>query len=155
MKKPHLPLKDRIVARLMRDPACLRMDEFSDISGECGTTFCLAGIILHESGVVMEYGPKGLAVGLEEGESLPSARWVDHEISLSARRVQRSSVMIAAKAREIWAAAYGDESAEMLPFYGPDWGLDHREMNQVKAEHVVGVLEIISGLAGAQSRVAA
>lgn len=155
MKKSHLPLKARIDDRLTRDPTCLRMAEFSAISPECGTTFCLAGIILDESGVVMEYNPDGLAVGLEEGENVPSDRWVDFEMSLRVRRVPRSSVMIAARAREIWAAEYGDESAEMLPFYGANWGLDNREMDRVTAAQVLGILEIICGLAEVQSSVAA
>lgn len=154
MKKLH-PLKDRIVTRLTREPTCLGMAEFSALSGECGTTFCLAGTVLDESGVAMEYDTEGCAVGLKEGETPPAERWIDHEMALAAGPVSRSSVMIPAKAREIWAAQYGDESAEMLPFYGADWELDNREMSQVTVEQVVEVLEIICGLAELQSSVAA
>jgi hypothetical protein len=151
MKNPRLSLLQRIIIRLIATPQCFSMAEFSALSGSCGTTFCIAGLILDECGVVMEYSPEGVAVGLEEGEEPPAKRWVEYEISLSAAPVKPHSVMIAAKARELWAADYGDESAMLLPFYGPEWGLDNADVGQVTAVQVVELLQVINHLATHQS----
>jgi hypothetical protein len=147
MMHRHLSLKDKVIVRLTMAPECLDMREFSAL-GSCGTTFCLAGLILHESGVFLEYSPEGIAVGLEEGETPPASHWVDYEISLSARPVAPSRVMIAAKAREAWASEFGDEAARLLPFYGPDWQVEPEDMDQVTAEQVVELIQVINAVAG-------
>lgn len=151
MKNPRLTLKDRIVIRLVTTPKCLAMGEFSVVSEGCETTFCLAGLILDESGVFMEYNPDGIAVGLEAGEQLPDSRWIDHETSLSASPVAPERVMIAAKARELWAANHGEVSAMLLPFYGPEWGLNNDEVNQVTAEQMIELLQVINIVADRES----
>jgi len=162
MMNPQLTLKDKVVIRLISAPECLDMREFSVLSEKHGTTFCLAGLILDESGVVLEYSPDGIAVGLEEGETLPASRWVDYERSILARRrratrspasprrpstVPSSRVMIAAKARELWAAEFGDAAAKLLPFYADDWVVDAEDLDQVTPERVLELLQAINEVA--------
>lgn len=144
MMNPQLTLKDKVVIRLVSTPECLDMREFSALSEICGTTFCLAGLILDESGVVLEYSPEGIAVGLEEGEIPPSSYWVAFEVSLSVRPVAPSRVMIAAKARELWAAEFGAAAAKLLPFYAPDWEVDAEDLDQVTPDRVVELLQVIN-----------
>lgn len=155
-------LQERVIHRLVTDPEGLNMSEFSAVStvgavgavgrkrkAACRTTFCLAGLILDESQVCMEYGPRGLAVGLEEGEEQPADYWIDHELSLSPRLVDRSAVAIAAKARELWAAAYGEEAAKLLPFYAPDW--QTKNLAKVKPPQVIELLQVINEVFATES----
>lgn len=153
MKNPQLSLKDKVVVRLISAPDCLDMREFSALS-ESGTTFCIAGLILDVSGVVLEYSPEGIAVGLEAGEAPPASRWVEYEMSISARPVAPSRVMIAAKARELWAEEFGDAAAQVLPFYAPDWEVDAEDLEQVTADRVVELLQVINLVAAQLSATA-
>ena len=139
-------LKDRIMVRLTASPECLNMAEFSMITA-CGTTFCLAGLILDESGIPLTYS-HGIASGLGRGVVVPSRRWIAYERSLSTVPVPVHRVLIAAKARELWAAEYGDQAARMLPFYGPDWGGTTQELSwRVTSTKLIQVLEAINYLA--------
>jgi hypothetical protein len=155
MNTQYLTLQERVINRLVTDPDILDMTEFSALSSTtsssrkkrkaktaCSTTFCLAGLILDESQVCMEYGPEGFAVGLEEGEDPPAERWIEHELSLSEHLVDRSIVLIAAKARELWAGAHGEVAAKLLPFYAPDW--ETKNLATVKPDQVVELLQIIN-----------
>jgi hypothetical protein len=147
MKNPLVALEDRMVHRLMTEPECLEMSEFSRVSALFVTTFCLAGLILDESGVQMEYGPEGRAIALLAGESQPSPRWVAYEMSLSDMNVRREMVVIQAKARELWADQYGDAAAKLLPFYARDWDLEPHEAHQVTPEQVISLLRSVNAVA--------
>lgn len=147
MKKPLVALKDRIVRRLMAEPECLNMAEFSRVSVLFVPTFCLAGLILDESRVAMAYGPEGRAIGLLEGEAPPTPSWVRYETSLSEVAVDPATVVIPAKARQLWAADHGDAAAKLLPFYGRDWELEPHQMHQVMPERLIQLLEAINAVA--------
>ncbi len=157
-------LEERVIGRLMTDPDVLDMAEFSALSSAktsgtkkkrrktavaCRTTFCLAGLICDECKVYLEHAPDGRAVGLEEGEDPPAERWINHELSLSKHPVDRSVVLIAAKARELWAAAHGDKAAELLPFYAPDWQV--KDLTRVKPGQVIEVLQAINRVVATKS----
>lgn len=147
MTNPIVALKDRLINHLLIQPESLDMSEFSRASALYVTTFCLAGLILTVSGVGMTYGPQGKAYGLREGETLPSAQWVRHEVSLSERAVDPATVIIPAKARELWAKAYGDRAAKLLPFYARDWELDTSRLSQVTPEKLIQFLQVINSVA--------
>lgn len=154
MNNPQPSLKDRIVIRLMSEPEVLNMSEFSILprrkgtrgrrASACGTTLCLAGLILDESGVSMAYSPCGIAIGLREDETPPSLFWLNYECSLSDVPVDPQAVVIAAKARELWAAQYGELSARRLMFYGPEWGVKQCDLHKITAHHVIEFLQAIN-----------
>jgi len=143
MKNPQLSLKDRVIIRILTRPECLRMEEFS-VTSSCGTTFCLAGLICDECGVSMRYRSNGVAMGLAPGETPPAQRWIRHEMSLSDRPVGRLYVLIAAKARELWAAEYGEKAAKLLLFYAPEWGVAREDLDQVDPMDVVDFLQVVN-----------
>lgn len=124
MKQQPSSLIDRAIRRLVTTPSVLDMEHFSVLT-DGGTTFCLAGLILDESAVRMEYHPQlRRAIGLAKGERAPAPEWVRHELSIVSvahREILAQDVLIPAKAREIWASAYGVTSAKQLPLYPADW----------------------------------
>ncbi len=142
----RLSLKDRVVIRLTTDPSKFRMSEFSRRTA-AGTTFCLAGAILDECGVRLTYSPRGIATGLKKGVAKPSQRWIAYELSISRKPMRVAQVLIAAKARELWAAEHGDVAAEMLPFYGPDWEVKTAKLDSITAERVIKVLQVLNQVA--------
>lgn len=151
MNNPSLALKERVVIRLVSRPETLDMRSFSARPRTkskrnlfYGLTFCLAGLILDESQVGMQYDSRGAAVALAKGEAPPSRQWVDHELSLAENKVKPSLVVIAAKARELWAAEYGDAAAKLLMFYEPEW---NARLEDVTAEQVVQFLQVVNVLA--------
>lgn len=150
----RLPLKDRVVIRLTTNPQNFSMAEFSRQTAT-GMTSCLAGTILNECGVRMSYSPRGVAVGLAKGETPPSQKWVDYELSLSRKPTSVARVSIAAKARELWAAEHGDVAAELLPFYGPDWEVETSELGSITVEQVIEFLQIVNGIGAGVSAAAA
>jgi hypothetical protein len=122
-------LRSRIIARLLHDPECLEMRFFSRKT-ECRTKFCLAGLILDESDVGMDYDAHdGRAKSLAFSVKPASIGWLEHELKRAQRshdpvgraRPERCPLGIAAKAREVWAEAYGVDEARFLPFYAHDW----------------------------------
>jgi hypothetical protein len=147
MKNALVPLKDQLIHHLVTQPESLDMSEFSRVSALCVTTFCLAGLILTVSRVGMRYGPEGRAFGLQEAEIPPNARWVTYEVSLSKKPVNPATVVIPAKARELWAAAYGDAAAKLLPFYARDWELETCHLSQVTPEKLIQLLQVINTVA--------
>lgn len=148
------PTLERVVRRLIAQPETLGMSQFSTLSGTrtsksksaCGTTFCLAGIILDEAGICLEYGPDGVAVGLEEGETPPAAEWLTFEASLTQVAFHVGALTIAAKAREVWAAEYGKEAAKRLPFYGPDFEVESSQLGQVGPQLVIKCVRFINAI---------
>lgn len=156
MQNPLFALKDRILDRLIARPETLDMAEFSRVSAYLVTTFCLAGLILDESGVRLKYSDAGVAVGLADGERKPSQQWVAYEISLSgAPNVDRAFIVMAARARELWAAAYGERAARLLPFYARDWEVDPSQLRTIRPEKVISLLQAINVVAAATSNAVA
>jgi hypothetical protein len=122
-------LRSRVIARLVNDPGCLEMRFFSRQT-EGGTKFCLAGLILSESNIRMEYDVQdGRARSLPLSVVPPSSGWLEYELKRAQRshdplgtpRPERCPLAIAAKAREVWSEAYGVDEARFLPFYAHDW----------------------------------
>jgi hypothetical protein len=145
MNNQHLPLKERVVIRLSTSPESLDMSAFAIRQTTQGTTFCLAGLILDVSDVTMTYDADGAALGLAKGVTPPSRRWVKHEVYRSG--LEPTKVVIPAKARELWANEYGEEAAELLPFYGTEWGVEPSNLDQVTAEDVINVLLSVNAVA--------
>lgn len=126
------------------------MLEFSRLTAD-GPTFCLAGIILDECKVFMEYF-NDVAVALDPGEAPPSKHWLRHERSIlkGGRRLNPDVLKMVAKARELWAEEYDSLSAQWLPFYALDWKDDVGDLSRVRAPHVIDrllqILEITKPL---------
>jgi len=144
MKHHLVALKDRIIRRLMAHPECLNMSEFSRISALFVPTFCLAGLILDESGVGMQHGGDGRAMGLLACEAQPSPSWIRYETSLSKEIVAPENVVIPAKARELWAIEHGAAAAKILPFYARDWELETPQLGQITPERLIQLLQTIN-----------
>lgn len=140
-------LIERIITRLLQGPETIDMAEFSRVTDD-GPRFCLAGIILDSCGVYMEYGPHGVAVGLEAGETPASELWFDYEASIMRKPFNEAALNIAAKARELWAAEHGPASAKLLPFYGSDWDEPAVDLSALKASDLVAMLQTLIADAG-------
>lgn len=141
MKHPP-SLRDRVTTTLVRTPSILDMEHFS-MRTDQGTTLCLAGLILNESGVHMTYDPKlGKANGLAKGTLLPAPEWIRYELSITSiaeRQIEAQDVLIPAKARELWAAEHGLDWGMSLPLYAADWG-NGVTYDQITARRVVHYL---------------
>ena len=139
----QLSLKNRLLIRLTTQPRCFDMLEFSRKTRGGLTTFCLAGLILDESGVSLRYGRRGIAVGLLDASQRASDHWINYEWSLSTGPLKKNPAIIdiAAKARELWSLDYGSRPAEALPFYESDWG---RPLDQVTSSNAVAVLRYLN-----------
>lgn len=151
MNNRDLSLKDRVIVQLVTHPESLDMGQFSQLPSRRqalarGTTCCLAGIILLVSEIAVKYNSRGIAVGLADGEVPPSLQWVEYEMSISAKAVSPEHVIVAAKARELWADEHGNEAAKCLPFYGPDWF--PTKLRDVKADDVIELVQCIGVAAG-------
>jgi hypothetical protein len=152
-------LTNRLIDRLERDPAVLDMREFAMLTnGGDDMVFGLAGLILDESGVIMDF-EEDLAVGLmgygermefdllahDEDEALglarlqlmPQPKWINYDVAIVRGRqglaITPLDVMIPATAREIWAAEHGEHAALQLPLYAADWPVPH---DQITAETI-------------------
>lgn len=119
MKKREKSLTDRVFNRLVRTPSVLGMSQFSERTPQ-GTTFCLGGLILDESNVILTYDLQGRASGLAKGQRAPSPFWINHEL-VQLVGVDAEDVLMPAKAREIWAAEHGEYAGKLLPLYAEDW----------------------------------
>lgn len=149
-------LRSRIIARLLNDPGCLEMRFFSRQTDE-GLKFCLAGLILNESNIPMEYDAvDGRAKSLAFSVRPASIGWLEHELKRAQRahdpvgrpRPERCPLGIAAKAREVWAEAYGVDEARFLPFYAHDWEC---RVEDVTAEMIVQRLQGLAVLSTAKA----
>lgn len=148
--KHREPLTDRLITRILENPRVFDMRYFSAITQE-GITYCLAGLILLEDNVLLEYDKRGIAVGLAKGQQPPTPEWTEYELK-QVKGAAPGDVIIQAKAREIWAREHGIEAAEILPLYAEDWeanasfaSLEEREraLLEITPAKVVGYLRCI------------
>lgn len=135
-------LIEKLAARLSQDPSILNMSQFS-MKTECGTTYCLAGLILTEAGIEMAYDQHGRAISLARWETKPEPFWVDFEFQVTGLKVPEREVWIQARAREIWARRYGEYAGKILPLYLEGWGDGVTTYDQVTAEKVICYIRAI------------
>lgn len=91
--------------------------------------------------VPVRHNRRGVAIGLGENVAPPAQRWIDDECKRTGID-DPEVVMIPAKAREIWAAAYGDRAAENLSFYAADWKV--KDLRLVTARQMVEYLRFFN-----------
>jgi hypothetical protein len=126
-------LAEKIVKKLRENPEILDMTDFVQ---DDGTKFCLAGLILHVSGVkvISKYNPSP-----EEGEEedVCSFSFSLHDVEDQWREYERKNMGLdsGAYARQLWAAEYGEESAKALPFYNINWNVF--ELEDVTADILI------------------
>jgi hypothetical protein len=152
-------LTDKLIERLKTNPADLDMRKFAMLTNNGDDmVFGLAGLILDESGVIMDF-ENGIAAGLmgyeermefdllahEEEEALalarrqlmPHPKWINYDVTIVRGRHGLATtpldVMIPAAAREIWAAEHGERAALQLPLYAADWPVPD---DQITAETI-------------------